>query len=332
VISARIRVNRASVAGEQADHVRRMATSKGLPSVLAVSLSRRTGASQIDTSRSAARDSLHRRRLRHDGHDRRGGARLRPSSDAATVRVRDGEMLVSDGSFAKAKEQVDGFDIIECASLGEAVEIAGRHPAAVSGAIEVRPRRNPPNAGSVHAGRQAALITARRRPRHRVCDSPCRIWHRRASACADTYVLLRSASSGTGPHPLAFLIAASAVVSRGFLAGGGTGSSAGWVRVSEGCALTGFAEERVDVPPGAGGGSGVVIRQGRVSVEMAGAGIGVQCGLGAGVCCAGMEGGQLVGRGEPVAVGDVGLYWCAGWDARTALVTIPQIGKNRTVE
>ncbi len=37
---------------------------------------------------------------------RRGGARLRPSSDAATVRVRDGEVLVSDGPFAETKEQV----------------------------------------------------------------------------------------------------------------------------------------------------------------------------------------------------------------------------------
>ena len=70
---------------------------------------------------------------------RRGGARLRPSSDAATVRVRDGEMLVSDGPFAETKEQVGGFDIIECATLDEAVQIAGRHPAAASGAIEVRP-------------------------------------------------------------------------------------------------------------------------------------------------------------------------------------------------
>jgi hypothetical protein len=48
-------------------------------------------------------------------------ARLRPSSDAATVRVRDGEMLVSDGPFAETKEQVGGFDIIECASLDEVV-------------------------------------------------------------------------------------------------------------------------------------------------------------------------------------------------------------------
>ncbi len=69
---------------------------------------------------------------------RRGGARLRLSSDAATVRVRDGEMLVSNGPFAGTEEHAGGFDIIECASLDEAVEIAARHPAAASGTIEVR--------------------------------------------------------------------------------------------------------------------------------------------------------------------------------------------------
>ena len=70
---------------------------------------------------------------------RRGGARLRPSSDAITVRVRHGETLVSDGPFAETKEQMGGFDIIECPTIEEAAEIAARHPAAVDGAIEVRP-------------------------------------------------------------------------------------------------------------------------------------------------------------------------------------------------
>jgi hypothetical protein len=70
---------------------------------------------------------------------RRGGARLRPSSEAATVRFRDGEVLVSDGPFSETKEQVGGFDIIECASLDEAIEVAARHPAAAGGSIEVRP-------------------------------------------------------------------------------------------------------------------------------------------------------------------------------------------------
>jgi len=70
------------------------------------------------------------------------GAAARGSGQAAMPppsRVRDGELLISDGPFAETKEQMGGFDIIECASLDEAVEIAARHPAAASGAIEVRP-------------------------------------------------------------------------------------------------------------------------------------------------------------------------------------------------
>jgi hypothetical protein len=69
----------------------------------------------------------------------RGGNRLRPGSDATTVRVRDDEVLLSDGPFAESREQMGGYDLIECADLDEAIEIASRHPIARSGAIEVRP-------------------------------------------------------------------------------------------------------------------------------------------------------------------------------------------------
>ncbi|WP_037914132.1 YciI family protein [Actinacidiphila yeochonensis] len=67
------------------------------------------------------------------------GERLRPAEDATTVRVRDGELLVSDGPFAETKEQMGGFDVIECADLDEAIEIASLHPMARFGMIEVRP-------------------------------------------------------------------------------------------------------------------------------------------------------------------------------------------------
>jgi hypothetical protein len=67
------------------------------------------------------------------------GNRLRPVRDATTVRVRDGELLLTDGPFAEAKEQMAGFDVIECADLDEAIEVASRHPAARFGTIEVRP-------------------------------------------------------------------------------------------------------------------------------------------------------------------------------------------------
>jgi hypothetical protein len=67
------------------------------------------------------------------------GNRLRPVSDATTVRMRNGEVLVSDGPFAETKEQIAGFDILECADLDAAIEVAGKHPAARIGSLEVRP-------------------------------------------------------------------------------------------------------------------------------------------------------------------------------------------------
>ena len=68
-----------------------------------------------------------------------GGHELRPVSDARTVRVRGDEVLISDGPFAETKEQIAGFDVLECASLDEAIEVAGKHPVAWFGAIDVRP-------------------------------------------------------------------------------------------------------------------------------------------------------------------------------------------------
>jgi hypothetical protein len=67
------------------------------------------------------------------------GDQLAPPRRARTVRVRDGKPLVTDGPFVETKEAVGGFDLIECGSLEEAVEIAASHPNAEAGAIEVRP-------------------------------------------------------------------------------------------------------------------------------------------------------------------------------------------------
>ncbi|MGZ8694495.1 MAG: YciI family protein [Gaiellaceae bacterium] len=67
------------------------------------------------------------------------GDQLAPPRRARTVRVRGGKTLVTDGPFAETKEAVGGFDLLECDSLGEAVEIAATHPLATAGAIEVRP-------------------------------------------------------------------------------------------------------------------------------------------------------------------------------------------------
>ena len=70
---------------------------------------------------------------------RQFGSRLRPVSDATTVQVRGGEVVLSDGPFAETKEQVGGFDLLECRDLDEAIEVASKHPAAKFGTLEVRP-------------------------------------------------------------------------------------------------------------------------------------------------------------------------------------------------
>ncbi|MBD0329809.1 MAG: YciI family protein [Thermoleophilia bacterium] len=67
------------------------------------------------------------------------GAELAPSSAATTVRVRDGETLVSDGPFAETKEALGGYYLLECGSLDEALALAARIPGADHGAVEVRP-------------------------------------------------------------------------------------------------------------------------------------------------------------------------------------------------
>ena len=67
------------------------------------------------------------------------GSRLRPVRDATSVRVRDGELSITDGPFAETKEQMAGFDLVECADLDEAIEVASKHPCARYGTIDVRP-------------------------------------------------------------------------------------------------------------------------------------------------------------------------------------------------
>ena len=69
----------------------------------------------------------------------RGGERLRPTTDATTVRVQNGDVIVSDGPFAETKEQMGGFYLVDCKDLDEAIEVASKIPAASHGSIEVRP-------------------------------------------------------------------------------------------------------------------------------------------------------------------------------------------------
>ena len=71
------------------------------------------------------------------------GGHLRPAGEAVTVRVRNGAVLVSDGPFAETKEQIAGFDLLQCADLDAALEVAARHPTARIGTFELRPLVQP---------------------------------------------------------------------------------------------------------------------------------------------------------------------------------------------
>jgi hypothetical protein len=69
-----------------------------------------------------------------------GGEELQPVETATTVRVRDGEMLLTDGPSVDAKEHLGGYGLVEVDDLDAALEIAARLPVArLGGAVEVRP-------------------------------------------------------------------------------------------------------------------------------------------------------------------------------------------------
>jgi hypothetical protein len=67
------------------------------------------------------------------------GEALQPTSDATTVRVRDGRTVTTDGPFAETKEALGGFYLLEAADLDAAIEAAARIPGAKHGSIEIRP-------------------------------------------------------------------------------------------------------------------------------------------------------------------------------------------------
>jgi hypothetical protein len=76
--------------------------------------------------------------IQGSGHMVAGDA-LQPTSTATTVRVRNGETLVTDGPFAETKEQLGGYYLVEAKDADEALAIAARIPSARYGSIEVRP-------------------------------------------------------------------------------------------------------------------------------------------------------------------------------------------------
>jgi hypothetical protein len=70
------------------------------------------------------------------------GGELQAVRDSRVIRVRRGELMVTDGPYAETKEQIAGIDVLECASLQEAIELAARHPTARAGTFELRPFRD----------------------------------------------------------------------------------------------------------------------------------------------------------------------------------------------
>jgi hypothetical protein len=81
-------------------------------------------------------------RLAHDLHARGQyhlAAPLEPAATARTIRLRQGQRVVTDGPFAETREVLGGFYLIDADSIEEALEVAARHPGARFGSVEVRP-------------------------------------------------------------------------------------------------------------------------------------------------------------------------------------------------
>ncbi len=100
-----------------------------------------TPAAVLSPQEMEARDEAYRRYTR-DIVDRglmEAGEALQPTNTATTVRVRNGQTLVTDGPYAETKEALGGFYLVDCRDIDEALELAAAIPGAQDGAIEVRP-------------------------------------------------------------------------------------------------------------------------------------------------------------------------------------------------
>jgi hypothetical protein len=66
-------------------------------------------------------------------------SRLQPASSGAVIKVRGGQMTISDGPFIETREQIAGYYLIEANDLNDAIRIASKSPSAHLGTVEVRP-------------------------------------------------------------------------------------------------------------------------------------------------------------------------------------------------
>jgi hypothetical protein len=97
-----------------------------------------TAMSPEDQAKGAQEWVDYTRWLKDKGYHLAGDA-LHPTSDATTVRVRDGKTITTDGPFAETKEQLGGYYLVECKDLDEALEAAARIPIGPHGSVEIRP-------------------------------------------------------------------------------------------------------------------------------------------------------------------------------------------------
>jgi hypothetical protein len=74
-----------------------------------------------------------------DSGELQSGERLRDADTATTVRVRNGDVITTDGPFAETKEVLGGYYVVDCKDLDRAIELAAKLPNARTGSIEVRP-------------------------------------------------------------------------------------------------------------------------------------------------------------------------------------------------
>jgi hypothetical protein len=89
--------------------------------------------------------------LRRGGHFL-GGEALQPICTAATVRCRNGQVVVTDGPYAETKEQLGGILLLEARDLNHAIQLIAKHPAIRATSFEIRPANEEIN----------ALVAARR--------------------------------------------------------------------------------------------------------------------------------------------------------------------------
>jgi hypothetical protein len=72
------------------------------------------------------------------------GGILQPTATSTTLKLREGQKIITDGPFAEAREQLAGYLMVDASDLDAALEIASQHPVAQIGSIEIRPVREVP--------------------------------------------------------------------------------------------------------------------------------------------------------------------------------------------